>query len=318
VRVGDVSYVGDAHVSDDEKLLLISMDFGPEEGVAVYDISNPRRPVFLSRWIGTENRGTHTAKWGRVNGKLYIFTAHIPFVTILDASDPRNLRVIGAIRPGVPYTHDVFVRDGLLFTADWDAGMTIWDVGGGNRGGSPSNPVKISNIRTVGGSAHNIWWMHDSGTGSKRYVFVGEENIGVYPVRTTGDVHVVDISDINNPREVAFFHVDAGSTSNLETAGPHNFWADEERGYLYAAFYNGGIRVIDTRGDLSDCESWQKSRDGRCDLRLMGREAGRGLVDQGLVGIWGVVYRNGKVYASDMLNGLWVVDASRLNRHGHD
>jgi hypothetical protein len=73
-----------------------------------------------------------------------------------------------------------------------------------------------------------------------RYVFVGEEsNFSLFSF-TSGDVHIVDVSDMAAPREVAFYHVNG--------AGTHNFSVDEQRGILYAAYYNAGIRAFDVRG----------------------------------------------------------------------
>ena len=329
INLGEVEYVGDAHISDDGSLLLISTDFGRHAGVSVYSLANPAKPQFLDRWIGplrvdtipTSVRGTHTAKFGRVNGKLHIFATKVPDVVIIDASNPRDLRelvTMDAAGTGPSgrreYTHDVLVRDGLLFTADWANGVGIWDVGG-SRGGSPARPVLISRYRPVGTFSHNFWWMQDQVTGSKRYLFVGEEGPGYFPTRTTGDIHVLDIDNLSAPREVAFFHVEPGTSSNLETAGAHNFSADEQSGILYAAFYNGGVRAIDARGDLSQCTPQQRSLDGRCDLRLMGRELGRGGYHS-TVGIWGVAFNGAqqRVYASDMIHGLRVLDVSPLRR----
>ena len=42
--------------------------------------------------------------------------------------------------------HDTFVRDGLAFVSAWDAGLIIYDVGNGIRGGSPSRPIEVSRI----------------------------------------------------------------------------------------------------------------------------------------------------------------------------
>ena len=329
--LGGVFYVGDVTISDDKSLLLVSTDAGAQPGVAVYSIANPAKPRFLDRWIGQPwndtlpqfRRGTHTAKFGRVNGKLYIFGQATPNILVLDASDPQHLREVLTYRsaPQPGSTHDVLVRDGLLFTGDYET-FGIWDVGG-SRGGSPDKPVLISRTRIPGAYVHNFWWMQDKQTGSKKYLFVGDEGPGFYPVRTSGDIHVFDISNIDAPKEVAFFHVLAKTTSNGETAGPHNFGADEEKGVIYAAFYNGGVRAIDARGDLSNCPGAQRARNGLCDLRLMGRELARGLVDghvhggvlhKGEVGIWGVVFDNGRVYAADMLHGLHILDTSEVQR----
>jgi hypothetical protein len=210
---------------------------------------------------------------------------------------------------GNPFVHDVFVRDGILFTALWDDGLVIWDIGGGSKGGSVASPVEMGSIKTVGGEVHNAWWYHDGATGSKKYLFVGQEGPGTIGASSAGDIHAVDISNPATPTEVAFFHV--------EGAGTHNFSVDETHGILYAAYYNGGVRAIDVHGDLGTCASNQQSFDAgsnllRCDLRLMGREASTGLTTINRpIYIWGVQYLNGAVYASDMLSGIWKLAAAR-------
>ena len=96
---------------------------------------------------------------------------------------------------------------------------------------------------------------------------------------------------------------------HVDGAGTHNFSMDEARGILYAAYYNGGVRAIDVTGDLSSCDAASKSADGRCDLVKMGRELGQGPADAGPVYVWGVQLVGTHVYASDMLNGIWKLDA---------
>jgi hypothetical protein len=154
----------------------------------------------------------------------------------------------------------------------------------------------------VGGQVHNAWWFHDPTVTSnaRRYVFVGEEGPASFFSESSGDIHVVDISDLANPREVAFYSV--------QGAGTHNFWMDEPRGVLYAAYYNGGVRALDVRGDLGTCSLAQRSADGRCDLGLMGRELATGLTGGQAVSIWSVQYAGGYLYASDMLSGLWKME----------
>jgi hypothetical protein len=158
--------------------------------------------------------------------------------------------------------------------------------------------VEIGAVATVGGHVHNIWWLNDPVTGSKKFAFVGEEAPGSIGSSSRGDIHVVDVSDMANPREVAFFSLAGGGT--------HNFSVDEQRGVLYAAYYNAGVRALNVRGDLADCTAAQKAADGRCDLSKMGRDLGGGLTDQGKpVYVWGVQFSGTKLFASDMLNGLW-------------
>ena len=160
-------------------------------------------------------------------------------------------------------------------------------------------------VSTVNGAAHNVWWFHDPG-GSRRFAFVGEEQPTGVLSTSAGDIHVLDVSDLANPREVAFF--------NVPDAGTHNFWMDEASGVLYAAYYNTGIRAIDVRGDLAGCTAEQRDERNRCDLRKMGREIGVGLGQFSPVYTWGVQGVGNRLYASDMLHGLFTLDITPLKR----
>ncbi len=308
VRVSDATTLGDVAVSDDGTLLVVATERAGG-AIVVYSLADPRKPVQLSRFTNSEtNAGVHTAEIGRVNGRLYGFlsidrsgTLAAKLVTV-DLGDPRNPTQIFSQFIGTPSVHDTFVRDGLLFLALWNDGVAIWDIGGGGKGGTPAKPVELGRVRTANGEVHNIWWLKDPVTGSTRYAFIGEEGPGNLSGSSIGDVHVVDVSDRSAPREVAFFTV--------PDAGTHNFSVDEANGILYAAYYNGGVRALDVRGDLGSCTDAQKSSVAAgvtlCDLTKMGRAIGVGLLDQGnAVFVWGVQYVNGALYASDMLNGIW-------------
>jgi hypothetical protein len=313
--------LGDVQASADGALLVVATELSPGS-IVIYSLADPRKPVQLARFASASTEpGVHTAEIQRVNGRLYAFLSVDPRQTpltparlvIVDIGNPAVPVEVASLALGRPYQHDVFVRDGILMTAEWHDGMSIWDIGGAGRGGSVSSPARLGNVRTVGGSAHNIWWYHDAG-GRKQYAFVGEEAPGS---PSAGDIHVVDVSDFSNPREVAFFSVPG--------AGTHNFWMDEARGLLYAAYYNAGVRVIDVRGDLATCASQHQSSDGRCNLGLMGRERARALGSDPVgpnlhldgdghahgpgegtgVFVWGVHGAGGRVFASDMRQGLW-------------
>jgi hypothetical protein len=224
----------------------------------------------------------HTAQVSRVGGRLYAFAAVNPRagaaarLTIVDLTTPSAPREVTSIPMGQPVVHDTFVRDGLLFTANWNEGAVVWDIGGGGRGGSVASPVRMGSVATrpsvagQGPSVHNLWWLHADGR--KRYLVVGEELTTGATIgnSSAGDVHVVDIDDLANPaswREVAVYHNRA--------AGAHNFVADEARGILYAAYYDGGVRALDLRG--RPVELHRRAAHGRraaATCRRMGREIG--------------------------------------------
>jgi hypothetical protein len=308
VIVASASTLGDVQVSDDGKLLVVAIESNPNGGLAIYALDTPTKPRLLVRTTGGDLQyGVHTAEVARVNGTLYAFCAMDPTssvpakLVIMDLGTPAAPVEVSSLTIGSPFIHDVFVRDGLLFTAEWHDGTGIWDIGA--QGGSVAAPRRISLTKTVNGSVHNLWWYHDPTNNSKRYVFVGEEGPGAIGSSSRGDIHVLDVSDLAAPREVAAF--------NVPGAGVHNFSVDEASGLLYAAFYNGGVRVLDVRGDLAACTLTQRFADGRCDLGSMGREKAKFTGTASTpVYIWGVHQTSEGLFASDMLNGLWKLQRS--------
>jgi len=195
--------------------------------------------------------------------------------------------------------HDTFVRDGLVFVFAWRSGVMIFDVGKGILGGSPSNPVLVGQVVTDssningGPAVHNGWWYWSpDATVGKRYLFVGQEGPAVIGTSSSGLIHVVDVSDLRNPKEVAFFH-----KAGTDSTGTHNFWMDEANQILYAAYYNGGVVALDVSGTLS----------GDLASRLIDslRIAGRGNTFT-----WSVQLYNGSLYAIDMLSGLWQLNTN--------
>ncbi len=179
--------------------------------------------------------------------------------------------------------HDQFIRDGLAFVCAWNSGVLIYDVGHGIKGGSPGNPVLVDSVTTAGGQVHNAWWFHNPSRSEKKYLFIGQEGPGTIGAASAGDIHVVDVSDLNNIQEVGVFH--------RPGAGTHNFWMDEPNQILYAAYYNGGVVAIDVSGDLS----------GDISPRMIDTLS----FGASNTYTWSVQLSNGSLYASDMLSGLW-------------
>lgn len=300
VTAGDITNLSDLQVSDDGQLLVASGEYGTNGGIYVYGLSDPAHPSLL----GTDTvgvRGIHTVTLSTINQRLYAFAAlnpgfsgneteDMPGLLIYDLSQPQSPTLVHR-EPIPPHygIHDTYVRDGLAFVLAWDEGVMIYDVGNGMSGGSPSAPVKISQLVTAANNAgtpaaHNGWWFHNPVTGESRYLFVGQEGPGEVGVRSSGDIHVVDVSDLSHPKEVAFFH--------LNGAGTHNFWMDEQRQVLYAAYYNAGVIALDVSGTLS----------GDLSSRLLSQIQPGG---KGNTYTWGVQLANGSLYAIDMLSGFW-------------
>jgi hypothetical protein len=213
-------------------------------------------------------------------------------MNIIDMSDPANPSLAGRweLRPGDTdkSLHDVWAEDGYAYLSYWDDGLVILDVGAGTHGGTATEPTFVSSIAYPAGNTHVAWRDRD-------YVFLGDEIGTADGMR--GYIHVIDVSDIDNPVEVAKY--------DLPEAGAHNVWVADET--LYVAYYQGGLRMIDVSGTL------------RGDLYRQGREigifrtsAGEG---EGMVPnspqAWGPQVFKGHVFVSDMFSGLWVIKHAR-------
>jgi hypothetical protein len=293
IVIPKVSTVSDVEVSGDGAVLMLSTERGTNEGLYLYDLADPASPVFLDSVH--VSGGLHTATFGEIGGRRYAFTAKNPddpALEIFDVTDPGSIESAASVAIPPAYgIHDTYVRDGLAFVFAWNTGVIIYDVGNGIRGGSPTSPTEVSRLVTAEGAAgspavHNGWWFHNPVTEEARYLFIGQEGPGIIGVEASGDIHVVDVSDLANPREVASF--------SLAGAGAHNFWMDESRQVLYAAYYNGGVVALDVSGTLS----------GDLSDRLIDRIEPS---DAGDTYTWGVMLANGSLYASDMLSGLWQI-----------
>jgi hypothetical protein len=293
IKTSGISTVSDVQVSEDGQVLLFSTEFDPEGGVYLYSLADPAHPVFLDRALVAG--GVHTATLAEISGGRYAFAARnpgasVPALLIYNVTDPVNISLVATVPVPANYgIHDTFVRDGLAFVFAWDTGVIIYDVGNGMAGGSPASPVEVSRLVTsASGSTspevHNGWWFHNPVTDEKRYLFIGQGGAAVIGSQASGDIHVVDVSDLTDPQEVAFFHIDG--------AGTHNFWMDEEKQILYAAYYNAGVVALDVSGTLS----------GNLSGRLLSQIRPGG---NGNTFTWGVQLANGSLYASDMLSGLW-------------
>ena len=188
--------------------------------------------------------------------------------------------------------HDVWSDGQYAYVSYWNDGLVILDVGAGTHGGTPTEPTFVSSIAYDMGNTHVAWR-------EGKYVFVGDEIFGCADCTNgpRGYIHVMDVSDIDNPVEVAKYEV--------PEAGTHNIWV--ENGVLYIAYYQGGLRIVDVSGEL------------RGDLYRQGREIGwvqtPGNEGEAITPhtpmAWGPQPFKGNVFVSDTNSGLWVLEHQR-------
>ncbi len=287
--VVDARVVNDVKVNGDASWAIITREgaSGRANGIVVLSLDDPAHPEVIAELTNNLTGGIHNV-W--INGDVvYTVNDGTSAMDVIDMSDPYNPTYYGRweLRPGDTNKslHDVWADGRYAYVSYWDDGLVILDVGAGTHGGTALEPQFVSRVSYDMGNTHTAWREGD-------YVFVGDELPG-----PSGYIHVFDVSDIENPAEVAKYDV--------PEAGAHNIWV--ENGTLYVAYYNGGLRIVDVTGEL------------RGDLYRQGREIGR-FSTSGAEGeaiqpnspmAWGPQPYKGNIFLTDMNSGLWVVKHDR-------
>lgn len=300
----DARVVNDVKVNETGTLAVITREGATNlrNGIVLLDLAEPAHPRILSEYWETLTGGVHNVF---IDGEI-VYAVHngTADLHVIDISNPEDPVQIG--RWGVPvhpgkYLNDVWVEDGLAYLAYWDDGLIIVDVGHGIEGGSPSEPEFVSQLRyryelqgrSYGNTQTAVPYTNAAG---QRYVFVSDE---ILPAgfdqknpesNPAGHVHVIDLSDLERPVEVAHFRVPG--------AGPHDMWAEDD--ILYVGYYNAGLRAVDVSGTLEG----DLGRQGREIAALSTTDEDAFVEDRPFT--WGAQPFKGLVYATDHTSGLWV------------
>ena len=294
----DARTVNDVKISEDGRICVISREGASnrKNGIVIFDVSNPRDVKQVSTFTEGLTGGVHN---------VFIYKNHVYALSngqrydIINIEDPAAPRKVGSFELSDSYKaiHDVWVVDGIAYSSNWADGIVMVDVGNGVAGGSPSKPVEIARARVEGDGNHAAFPYKSEDTG-KFYVIAGDE---IFPFSAmeaenleeifapTGYLHFMDMTDPDNPKEVARYEV--------PEAGSHNFWVEGD--LLYIGYYNGGLRVVDISGDLMG------------DLYKQGREIAhylpydsKGFVPNSPM-VWGAQPYKGHIFFSDFNSGLW-------------
>jgi len=321
----DARLINDVSVTPDGKIGVITREGASnrKNGIVFLDTSDPLKPKTISEYTATVTGGVHSAY---VNSHyVYLTDDATGSMRVIDFADVKNPKEVarwqvessGQMRIALPqeegggytaaarYLHDLQVVDGLAYLAYWRDGVVILDVGNGIKGGSPEHPQLVSNYRFNYDELYGSGWLAGAHAiyRYKNYLFIGDE---VFPaefkiasherIPVRGIAHVLDVSDISNPREVA--------TYSVPEAGSHNIWVVDD--VMYIGYYNGGARVVDVSGEL------------RGELYDQGREIAHFWSGdpQGfrtnLPFAWGAFPYKGLIYVNDIHGGLWI---TRLGKH---
>ena len=312
----DARVINDVSTTADGKIGVVTREGASnrKNGIVFLDLADPAHPKVLSEYTETVTGGVHSAY---VNGHyVYLTDDATGSLRVIDFADPAKPKEVARWQTENPLAravkspdgetfiggrmlHDVQVVDGLIYMGYWKDGLVILDVGNGIKGGSPEHPQFVSQLRFNYSELYGPGWL--AGAHSvfryKNYVFLGDE---VFPAQydltdkaripTKGVVHVVDVSDILNPRKVAEYDV--------PEEGAHNMWVEND--VMYIGYYSGGARAVDVSGELRG----NLYRQGREMARLWTGDA-KGFRPN-IPFAWGAQPHKGLIYFNDIHTGLWV------------
>jgi hypothetical protein len=258
IRV-DARTINDVTVSPDGRYGALSREGASNRvnGVVLLDLANPAHPKVASTFEQELTGGVHNMF--ATNENLFAVSGGAKYV-IIDTKDVYHPKYVSEYRHPNARLHDLWVRDGIAYSAQGGVGTVVVDVGNGKYGGTIEHP-KLITVYPVN-SGHEIYPYFQKATG-KTYLFIGDEEMNrrgrvwegtAYSLsgpdgnppknsiaQTSGGfTHIIDFTDPMHPIPVARYH--------LEDYGSHDIIVDND--ILYQAYYDGGVRIVDVSGEL--------------------------------------------------------------------
>jgi hypothetical protein len=306
----DARLINDVMTTEDGKYGVFSREGASnrKNGIAIFDASDPCHPKVIADYNETVSGGVHSSFV--YQNHVYLTDDATGSMRVISIQDPYHPREVGRWQTSQTdqgrYVHDIDIKDGIAYLSYLNDGLVILDIGNGIKGGSPEKPMLVSQLKYdleylyrrveqrygLGARGTHTAWRKG------KYVFVGDEVYAARPAKghengndlTWGRLQVVDVSDLQKPKIVAWYEPTDG--------GVHNIWVEGDS--LYVGNYQGGGRVVDVSGDLKG------------DLLRQGREIAW-LFTADSAGFkprstftWGAVVKNGLIYYNDINTGLWI------------
>jgi hypothetical protein len=317
----DARTVNDVKISEDGRVGVITREGASnrKNGFVILDVSDPYNVTISAEYNDDMTGGVHN---------VFIYENHVYAVNngrkydIINIDDPSNPFRVGVYELDTPghSIHDVWIENGIAYSSNWSDGVHAVDVGGlkfneRNRKqieynpllmkagkGSPANPVHLSSLVDPNGHNHAAFPFKSQST-DKFYIVSGDEWFPwrypgkPRPYQPRGGFHFLDFTDIENPKEEAVY--------TITEAGSHNHWIKGDT--LYAAYYNGGLRIVDISGELLG------------DLYRQGREIAFYMTSHSdghipnSTNVWGTIPYKGYIFYSDMYSGLYCLKLVHTN-----
>ena len=304
--------VNDVMTTEDGKFGAFSREGASDRknGIVIFEASDPCHPKPIAEYTETVQGGVHSS---------YVYQNHVYLtddatgsMRVIDITDPYKPHEVARFQMEQTeegrYLHDIMVVDGLAYLSYWNDGLVIVDVGSGIKGGSPEKPVLVSqakyDLQELYTRVEQLWGLWARAVRTPRG---GTRTTCSWATRSTpprrppglkdgnnltfGRMTVFDVSNIEQPKIVAWYEPTDG--------GVHNIWVAGDT--LYLGNYQGGARAVDISGELKG------------DLLKQGREISWILTADAegnrprATFAWGAVVKNGFIYVPDINSGLWIL-----------
>jgi hypothetical protein len=229
-------------------------------GTFIAEITNPLAPKtvsFVEITQGAHNQSVHPSGNYLYNSNSDLITSYQPAIEVFDISNfaapVKTAELALPTRPGLgTESHDIsFSRDGTrAYSAALSQGVVIDTA-------DAANPSVVSSWldHTI-----NVWHQiepyttRDSSGRTREFLIAEDEAAGAAggPVCPSGGFHVYEITgDLERaPEKVGYWNIDdvgfSGEATGTCTA--HVFRIHQREQVMTAAFYNGGVRVVDLSG----------------------------------------------------------------------
>jgi hypothetical protein len=235
-------------------------------GLVVYEVKDPREPRRIG-FLPIDGLGVHRIWFA---GGRYAYASarengyRNRILIVVDLADPTRPRL--ASRWWWPGQHDgdeerlsddsdvgahhVIVQGHRAYGGYFDAGMVVYSVRGD---GALDRVSSLSWAERSGGHPHTHTALP---LGDRKLLVVTDEAIEADCEGARKDIHLVDVSDENRPREVSRFPVPAGDyCSRGLRFGPHNLHENRPGTFqsdriVFATYFNAGLRIYDTSDPL--------------------------------------------------------------------
>ena len=319
----DARTVNDVKISENGRVGVMTREGASnrKNGFVVLDVSDPYNVIITAEFNDDMTGGVHN---------VFIYDNHIYAVNngrkydIINIDDPSNPFRVGVYEMDTPghSIHDVWIENGIAYSSNWSDGVVAVDVGGmkfdeADRSesqfnpllakagkGSPSNPVKLAEMGDPNGLNHAAFPFLSKSTGN--FYIVGGDETFPWGVRATsgepsnprGGFHFLNFTNPDEPREDAVYQV--------PEAGSHNMWVYDD--VLMAAFYQGGLRVVDISGELLG------------DIYNQGREIAvyqsahkEGKIPNATM-VWGAQPYKDYIFLTDMNSGLYCIQLEDIEK----